>query len=402
MEKDMNELEIMADLIASVHDIYLWTYDADGKFLATSCSDSDIQNELIDETHLQTIVEESHLYSKPSIIPGLYHVFWIVGKEKNNDILEKIHVLGPFFMDSYPESTINRELNELNPGLEKKYQIFDLLKKVPAISFLRIMEYAIIMHYAITKEKIGTYDLHYSKAEPTEEEKHFDVDTKVHGTYEMEQEMLRMVREGDLRLTSYLSKLSKNVIVGKLANDDSEPLRQFKNTVLVSIVLFSRAAIEGGLYPDTAMTLTDMYFQSIEAAESFQQIADIAYTMEQDFVNRVHKIRTNRYSKPIATMIDYIDLHLEDDIFIRNISAELGYSDYYLTKLFKKETGSSFKEYLRDKRLERSVSLLNDYNLSVSDVADRLKFSSTSYFIDSYKKKFGVTPGRSANGQTKK
>ena len=195
--------------------------------------------------------------------------------------------------------------------------------------------------------------------------------------------------EGDLSVLEYLKKMSTIGNIGKRAADSSEPLRQFWNALLVNIVLFSRAAIEGGLYTETAMTLTDYYFQAVESAKSFQDLTDVAQTMQKDFVSRVHKIRTDSSrSKTIKDVIAYIELHLEDEFDLETLAGDFGYSEYYLTKKFRKETGLTIKEYIRNKKLERAAFYLKGASLSISEIADKLHFSSQSYFNTKFKKQF--------------
>ena len=50
-----------------------------------------------------------------------------------------------------------------------------------------------------------------------------------HGTYKGEQEMLRMVREGDLNYRAHMDRMSVTGRLGKLSNGD--PMRQFKNAI---------------------------------------------------------------------------------------------------------------------------------------------------------------------------
>ncbi|MBQ8994912.1 MAG: AraC family transcriptional regulator, partial [Oscillospiraceae bacterium] len=330
---------------------------------------------------------------KPSILSIKYHVSWILDSHRANEVPDRFFLIGPFFIDSFPESSIKQEMDMEGLSLKAKYQLLDYFRDIDSIGFTKIMNYTVMAHYAITGQKINIYDLHYPDVAPPSSNSTEDNDAVVHGTYDAEREMLRMVREGDLRIFDHLQKLGANANIGKLANSNSEPLRQMRNTLLVATTLFSRAAIEGGLYPETAMTLTDHYFQAVEAAKSFQELAEVGYTMQNDFVNRVHKIHMNsNFSDSVQTVISYIDLHLEDDIFLKNIASELGYSDYYLSKKFKTETGVTIKEYIRDERLKRAAFLLEKNTLPVNEISERLKFPSHSYFTDCFKKKFGVTP----------
>lgn len=387
----MNNVELFADILSVVHDINLWSYEPDGTLISTTSRfDSHISIELYDE-HIELIRTTALEHKRPSIISSLFSTSWIVASARQDGQLKTIYALGPFYIDSFPRNETKDQVYEQNLSLNGKQRLFEILCSLPVISFMKVFDYAIMMHYAITSEKISIYDLHVSYTRPSPSVD--DDQTQYHGTYQMEQEILRMIREGDLRLIDYTGKMSANINVGKLANDDSDSLRQVKNTVLVAITLYSRAAIEGGLYPDTAMTLTDRYFQAIEAAGSIQEVGDITMTMQEDFVTRVHRIKTsNHYSKAILSTVEYIDLHKEDDIFLADIAKELGYTEYYLSRKFKSEVGSTFKEYIRNVRLEYSKFLLTNEIIPVREISERLRFTSQSYFTDRFKEKYGITP----------
>lgn len=73
------------------------------------------------------------------------------------------------------------------------------------------------------------------------------------------------------------------------------------------------------------------------------------------------------------------------------------YAEYYLSRKFKKETGSTPAEYIRRKRLERAALLLRTTKEDVQNIGDRLLFGSHSYFSDSFKKQYGVSPSEFRN-----
>lgn len=278
---------------------------------------------------------------------------------------------------------------QLSVRLTRKFTLF--LKELPCISINRIFEYAVMFYYCITGEKISASDLQYHISEKHTEPQLENENSEAHGTYEAEQEMLRMVREGDLNYKEHMNKISMTGRLGKLSTDDS--MRQLKNTVLVCVILFSRAAIEGGLLPEISYTLTDHYFQSIEACTNMSELMDISHTMQADFIERVHKCRQNQaYSAEIRTCIAYIDFHLEDDINIALLARETGYADYYLSKKFKKETGHSVKDYILSKRIERAKFLLDKTTETVQEIGERLRFCSQSYFAETFRKEAGMTP----------
>lgn len=250
-----------------------------------------------------------------------------------------------------------------------------------------------MLHYCITGERIGVSDMNYWDTVSTVSDRSAAKETPdIHGTYEAEQEMLRIVREGDWqRLKAHMNKMSTTGHLGRLSNDDS--IRQMQNAVEVCTTLFSRAAIEGGLAPEVSYTITDHYFQQVEACQSIAELTDISLTMQEDFVKRVHRCRTEEgISKPVRTCLDYIDLHLEDELTLPMLARLSGYSDYYVSRRFKKEVGMTPKEYIRKKRLERAKFLLHATQADVQEISERLRFCSHSYFADAFRKEVGMSP----------
>ena len=67
-------------------------------------------------------------------------------------------------------------------------------------------------------------------------------------------------------------------------------------------------------------------------------------------------------------------------------------NETYLSKLFKKETGQSVSEYIRDRKVEEAAALLRYSEKTSVEIATDLGFSSHSYFISIFKKVMGMTP----------
>ncbi|MCM1143153.1 MAG: response regulator [Blautia sp.] len=97
--------------------------------------------------------------------------------------------------------------------------------------------------------------------------------------------------------------------------------------------------------------------------------------------------------KSIAKSVqDYIDLHYAEDIS-RNILTDIFYLDPdYASKLFKKELGISFKNYLIQKRIEVAKNLLANTDLPINIIADNVGYGNYSYFTRIFKKVTGITP----------
>lgn len=385
-------LSVFQELVGCCHNLYLWTYDRSMCLLSSSCPDEEtVANLLLFGNHNETLIDFGKKHRRPVIMTDSMGLMWLASPEKDEDELRRIHVLGPFFTDDAVARQIGQRLREMELSEPLRKQAISFLQSLPVISLNRIFEYGIMLHFCITGERITVSDLHYRKdtqkqKTPTQSAENLNI----HGTYAAEQEMLRMVREGDLHYTNQVSKLSMTGNFGKLSKNQE---RHFKNLILAGITLFSRAAIEGGLSPEIALSLSDQYFQSVEDCHSMTELMGISNTMMQDYVERVHRCRQDSaISKPIRTSMDYIDLHLEDELTLEQLAALTGYSDYYFSKRFKKECGKTPKEFIRSKRLERAKFLLRTTQTSVQDISEQLHFGSQSYFADAFRKAEGISP----------
>lgn len=66
----------------------------------------------------------------------------------------------------------------------------------------------------------------------------------------------------------------------------------------------------------------------------------------------------------------------------------------YVSRLFKKETGTTFAYYITQKRIEDAKELLTTTKKPLTDIAMEVGFNDTFHFIKTFKKFMGMTPGQ--------
>ena len=97
-------------------------------------------------------------------------------------------------------------------------------------------------------------------------------------------------------------------------------------------------------------------------------------------------------NRQCAAVRRYIDLHFKDSLTLEQLSEEAHINKYYLSHAFKREYGISPINYLISRRINESKYLLTETDLSMSQIAQLLGFSSLSYFSQSFRKTQGVSP----------
>lgn len=90
-------------------------------------------------------------------------------------------------------------------------------------------------------------------------------------------------------------------------------------------------------------------------------------------------------------IIKYIELHLEDDLTIKQLADVAGYSEYYFIRVFKSYTNQTVMEYICRRRLIKSCDDIIS-GMRLIDVAMKYGWKSHSAFSKSFNREFGFPP----------
>jgi two-component system response regulator YesN len=88
----------------------------------------------------------------------------------------------------------------------------------------------------------------------------------------------------------------------------------------------------------------------------------------------------------------YVSLHLNKKISLDEVAEQLFLNASYFSRLFKKETGETFIEYVSRMKVARAKELLDQTNMSVAKICESLGYDNQSYFIKMFKTVAGATP----------
>jgi two-component system response regulator YesN len=100
----------------------------------------------------------------------------------------------------------------------------------------------------------------------------------------------------------------------------------------------------------------------------------------------------SNYSNYTKRTIEFINLNFQRDISLEDASSYVRLSKQYLCKVFKKDCGIGFTDFLNTKRIERAKELLYANELPLRDIIKKVGFNNYNYFIKVFKEKTGITP----------
>lgn len=93
-------------------------------------------------------------------------------------------------------------------------------------------------------------------------------------------------------------------------------------------------------------------------------------------------------------MLHYVKSNYKKDISLNEVAGLLNVSPEYFCRLFKKQTGQTFLEYLNAVRLLHFHQDLLDTDYSINDLLTRNGITNYKVFMRAFKDTYGTTPGR--------
>ena len=400
MAAGRERITLLREMLACVNTIYLTEYDNQYNCVSTNvphfdlfylfftCDDT-IQEILPVEENEN--LKELHLCKGPSIFTNRLGIAWLSDVEVSGDKVERIHMLGPVFLDEVAVKNIVHEVDKLQISLDIRRKFLGLINSLPVITINRFYEYGIMLHYCITGEKVQVADFNFPELEGKKEKD--QLAQEKYSSYLAESEILTFVEEGNLEYSKQMSRYISREAICK--GDKKNYLRQAKNTVIIFCALCARAAVKGGLSSEIAYKLREQYVQEVEDTMNLAELNQTNRKMLDDYIRKVHRIKVQMkgISPQMKESCDYISLHVEEQIDIHSLASRLGYTDYYFSTKFKKEVGVSVRTYVMQKKIEKAMELLVTTHKEVQDISCQLGYSSQSHFGDVFRKVNGMSPG---------
>lgn len=102
---------------------------------------------------------------------------------------------------------------------------------------------------------------------------------------------------------------------------------------------------------------------------------------------------TNQQGSLFERFLQFVQQHCMEEREVDFYSAKLFITSKYLTEVCKKNSGKTASVWIQNFTTQRLIIMLENKNLSISEIADALHFSSLSFFSRYVRKVLGVSPG---------
>ena len=395
-EEALRRSQMLIGLAYCGNGISSWAFGANTrKRYYSTCPYADEFEMMFDGGGCLDYAMEHKDFQKPMVLSDKVGLVWIAEFIWQNGEANMMVMLGPVLHSEVSAKNIENALRHTNFSLKVQNMMAQRMQTVPVVTGFVIRQYALMMHYIITNDLATVQDIIYQKTL-----------TEVHGycgkvenpdavdaerRMMMEETIMQVVREGNMDYRKVLEEFDGIKVAVDFGTGN--PLREAKDNLIMLAVLCMRAAMEGGLSPKTAREVERSAIHDIEQAATFTALVEVNDRIIGEFVERVHEYKGKAsLSRYIQECCEYIKTHIREVIQLSDIAAQVGYTEYYLTKKFYKEMGVRLTDYIKNAKIENAKIWLLSTNKSVQEISEELSFCTRNYFSRLFKEKTGMTP----------
>ena len=339
-------------------------------------------------------IEPNTIY-KMSTPYSFYYIFCMLPGRATKNIL----LIGPYLPDSISENRL-LEIGEMLGVSPKDQKIFE--QYFESIPVLHNSSSIFVMLDALGeamwgKNSFSMVDVSTEKLVPVSplQEKERTLDTTLinmklmEQRYAFENEMMSAVSRGQSQKVSQLMASFTEMSFEKRVSD---PIRNMKNYSIIMNTLLRKAAESGGVHPVYLDSVSSSFAARIEQLGSISSINALMTDMFQSYCRLVRRHSMGEYSPTVQKAIVFIDSDLSAELTLSSIAEAQNISSGYLSAIFRKETGKTITEYIREKRVNHAIYLLETTHLQVQTIATHCGIVDLQYFSKIFKKHTGKTP----------
>ncbi|MBQ4599779.1 MAG: helix-turn-helix transcriptional regulator [Clostridia bacterium] len=131
------------------------------------------------------------------------------------------------------------------------------------------------------------------------------------------------------------------------------------------------------------------YANKMQLLLSFQ-FSEIMFHISQSYCEQFRT--ASALPAQVSKILTYIEQNYTHGVTLDDICKNMNVSKQYCMRVFKKYMNTTINDYILGLRMRHAAYLLGSTYMNVSQTADYLGFSSTSYFSRVFKSYYGISP----------
>jgi YesN/AraC family two-component response regulator len=147
------------------------------------------------------------------------------------------------------------------------------------------------------------------------------------------------------------------------------------------------------LQPDDILDQELDFYHKIN---EYETIDEINRFLEGILLKIIEELKQKNENIPLKLKKarEYIRAHYHENISLKSVAEYLYVSEAYISRLFTKEMGESFINYVTHLRIEKAKELLKNSDLSINEISERVGYYNQEHFSRVFKKHEGCSPNK--------
>ncbi len=208
--------------------------------------------------------------------------------------------------------------------------------------------------------------------------------------YNVETKLMEAVMRGDLdQAFSCYAMFKRYKFHGRFVGS----LYAIKSKMIIFNTLMRKSIQAAKVHPFYIDRISEKYSKQIEFMSEDDEEPMLS-SMLREYCDYVKKYSVINYSPMIQNTINYVNLNLDGDLTLKNLSSLSFISPSYLSNLFKQETGETLSGYISSRRVYWAQYYLRTTDLSIAAIAARVGVLDVNYFSKIFRKATDETPSQ--------
>ena len=307
-------------------------------------------------------------------------------------------LVGPFLMDA-PDTLLLLDISRrYTMPTETLLELADEVHSIPCIKPSEATQISRLLYYmfsSLITESRHLYILNQAKlhqqariSESIQMYKGDSTPSRTSYPFELEKALIAKVKTGNVKE----AKGILNELLGYVLFAEGSSLDIVKSRAVELASLLSRASIEGGASTNSILKINNQLLKNLESLTSLEELCYKLQESVEIFTESLFGVLPSANQDTIRNAMHYISQNYSHRLTLEEVASYVHLTPPYFSTLFKKTSGSSFKEYVNMVRIEESKRLLTNTDYSLLDIAIAVGFEDQSYFSKVFKRYTGLSP----------
>lgn len=340
-------------------------------------------------------IGEAYTFTCPSDLNHIiYPLVW------NETLLGSV-LIGPFLMEQPDSSMLGAVSDRYSMNTQDALSLYEASSSICIVTPQMANQLNHLLHFLFSGLTASRPDplsqargksqqqarismaIHSYKAEKSADPSHYP--------FEKENLLIRKVRSGNVAE----AKDILNELLGYVLFTSGYSLISAKTRSMELCTILSRSMIDAGADETRIMEESTAFLNRLNEIHDLDTLCFNLQELTEFYISLLFPNEENRErlnNDLVDSAVAYIQQHFREDLKLQDVADHVFLNASYFSSLFKQATGSGFKEYLTDVRIEEARKQLVNSNTPIVDIALNCGFSSQSYFSKIFKAKTGFSP----------